>query len=66
VVTEGGGGLTAADVRGGAAARVPGSMARWLLLAAALGVGLILAVLTIHLAGSWSGGGTPSAIGPVA
>ena len=41
-------------------------MARWLLLAAALGVGLILAVLTIHLAGSWSGSGTAAAIGPVA
>ena len=28
-------------------------MARWLLLAAALGVGLILAVLTIQLTGRW-------------
>ena len=40
-------------------------MARWLLLAAALGVGLILAVLTIHLAGPWQSG-TAGAIGPVA
>lgn len=65
LITAGGRGRTAADGRG-AATRVQGSMARWLLLAAALGVGLILAVLTIHLAGSWSGGGTAAAIGPVA
>jgi hypothetical protein len=56
--------LVTAGGRG--AARVQGSMARWLLLAAALGVGLILAVLTIHLAGSWSGSGPAGAIVPVA
>jgi hypothetical protein len=66
LVTAGGRGRTAAGGPGGGGARVQGSLARWLLLAAALGVGLILAVLTIHLAGSWSGSGTAGAIGPVA
>jgi hypothetical protein len=39
---------------------VEGASARWLLLAAALAVGLILAVLTIHLTGAWQGGGPAS------
>ena len=65
LVTGSGRGRTAADGPGGGAARVPGSMARWLLLAAALGVGLILAVLTIHLAGPWQSG-TAGVIGPAA
>ena len=65
LVTAGGRGRTAADGPGGAA-RVQGSMARWLLLAASLGVGLILAVLTIHLAGSWPGSGPAGAIGHLA
>ena len=63
LVTGSGRGRTTADGR--AATRVQGSPARWLLLAAALGVGLILAVLTIHLAGPWQSG-TAGAIGPVA
>jgi hypothetical protein len=65
LVTGSGRGRTAADGPGGGAARVPGSRARWLLLAAALGVGLILAVLTIHLAGPWQSG-TAGVIGPAA
>jgi hypothetical protein len=63
LVTAGGRGRTAAN--GPAAARVQGSLARWLLLAAALGVGLILAVLTIHLVGPWQNGGAVSVL-PVA
>lgn len=39
---------------------VEGASARWLLLAAALAVGLILAALTIHLTGAWQGGGLAS------
>jgi hypothetical protein len=39
---------------------VEGASTRWLLLAAALAVGLILAALTIHLTGAWQGGGPAS------
>ena len=38
---------------GGARLSVPGSAARWLLVGAALAGGLLLALLTIHLAGPW-------------
>lgn len=37
----------------GGGTAVEGSAARWLLLAAALAVGLILAALTVHLTGPW-------------
>ncbi len=39
---------------------VEGAATRWLLLAAALAIGLILAALTIHLTGAWQGGGPAS------
>jgi len=39
---------------------VEGASTRWLLLAAALAIGLILAALTIHLTGAWQGGGPAS------
>ena len=38
---------------GGARLSVPGGAARWLLVGAALAGGLLLALLTIHLAGPW-------------
>jgi len=56
----GGHGRAAAGGNDHAAAAVEGASARWLLLAAALAVGLILAVLTIHLTGAWQGGGPAS------
>lgn len=47
------------------AATVEGSAARWLLLAAALAVGLILAALTIHLTGPWQVSGAAAVVLPV-
>jgi hypothetical protein len=47
------------------AATVEGSAARWLLLAAALAVGLILAALTLHLTGPWQASGAAAVVLPV-
>ena len=55
--------VAAGDDGGGAA--VEGSAARWLLLAAALAVGLILAALTVHLTGPWQVSGAAAAVLPV-
>jgi hypothetical protein len=61
---HGHGGAAAGNSR--AAAAVEGSAARWLLLAAALALGLILAALTIHLTGPWQAGGAAAVVLPVA
>jgi hypothetical protein len=47
-------------------ATVEGSATRWLLLAAALAVGLILAVLTLQLTGPWQVSGAAAIMLPVA
>jgi len=51
--------LLASDLPGTVAGRVYGAVAgrcaRWLLLTASLLAGLLLAVLTVHLAGHWAG-----------
>lgn len=38
---------------GGSPARLPGGATRWLLVAASLGCGLVIALLAVHLAGPW-------------
>jgi hypothetical protein len=49
----------------GGGAAVEGSAARWLLLAAALAAGLILAALTVHLTGPWQVSDAAAAVLPV-
>lgn len=71
--TAGGHGHTSAGSDGHATAggndsgtaTVEGSAARWLLLAAALAVGLILAALTLHLTGPWQASGAAAVVLPV-
>ena len=41
------------DGDGGASVRLPGGAARWLVVAASLGCGLVIALLAVHLAGPW-------------
>lgn len=45
--------LTARSGAGGTSAAVPGSSARWLLLAASLALGVGIAAVTMNLSGSW-------------
>jgi hypothetical protein len=64
--TAGGHGRAVAGRNDRGVATVDGAAARWLLLAAALAVGLILAVLTLHLTAPWQVSGVAAVVLPVA
>jgi preprotein translocase subunit SecG len=48
--------LRSADPRHPSPSAAPGGAIRWLALSAAIGVGVLVAALTMHLTGQWNGG----------